>query len=139
MIAARSPRLHPARGRWVLGHLKGREMVLEIRMEISIQPRNVAESRERNAPLQAEEDLQQARDVEDGSFHLEPEVSERKEGGFVAVRLDHARAWLSSRIRRTFRILKVRSARLAGSLPDKMRRAALRWPGIILQLGQGLF
>ena len=139
MIAARRSRLHPARGSWVLGQVKGRKMVLEIRMEISIQPRSVAESPEQGAPLRTEEGLQQPCDMEESSFRLEPEVAERKEGGFLAAQLDHARTWLSARIRRSFRILKVRSARLAGSLPEKMRHAALKWPGILLQLGQGLF
>ena len=139
MIAARRARLHPARGSWVLGQLKGRKMVLEIRMEISIQPRKDADSREQEAPSRTEEGLQQPCDAEESSFQLEPEVSEVKEGGFVAAQLDHARTWLSARIRKTFRILKGRSARLAGSLPERMRRAALKWPSIILQLGQGLF
>jgi hypothetical protein len=141
MIAARRGRLHPTKESWVLGHLKGREMVLEIRMEISIEPRRAADSRESGVPVCTEGGFHQPCDIEieDGAFRLEPEVSEGKTDGFLAAQLDRVRARLSTRIQRSFRILKVRAVRLARSFPEKMRRAALKWPGIILQLGQGLF
>jgi len=146
MNAARRARLHPARGSWVLGQLKGREMVLEIRMEISIEPRGDSDSCESDAPRRAEEAVQPPFDHAEHPFQLEEapsqfeaEHSVQTPGAFLAAQLDRARVWLAARIRKSLRILQVRSARLARSLPERMRRAALKWPSILLQLGQGLF